>query len=252
MKRSVLITIQFLFPLLLLAGSAQQALITEADSAYTAEQFREAAEMYEKVLSEGYASAELYYNLGNTYFNLNNLPSAILNYERALVLAPRDADINFNLNIANSMIPDKIEVVPEIFYVRWWKSWRSSFNLHTWTIASITVFIFLLMSIGIFFLSGSVIIRKMAFWTGISAVLLSIGFFAMTYTKYDIESKHLEAIVFDPTITIKSSPNKLGKDLFVIHEGTKVFILEEMNEWVNIKIANGSSGWMPLESIRRI
>ena len=84
------------------------------------------------------------------------------------------------------------------------------------------------------------------------AVLLSIGSFTMTYSKYDIESKHLEAIVFEPTITIKSSPNKLGNNLFVIHEGTKVFILEEMNDWANIKIANGSTGWMPLESIRRI
>lgn len=251
MKKAIII-IQFLLPLMLLAGNAQQALISEADSAYSAEEFKEAAAMYEKVLSEGFASAELYYNLGNTYFNLNNLPSAILNYERALVLAPRDADINFNLNIANSMITDKIEVVPEIFYVQWWKSLRNSFNLHSWTIFSISIFIFLVISLGVFILSGNVVIRKIFFWTGIASVLICIGSFTMTYSKYGIESKHLEAIVFDPTITIKSSPNKLGKDLFVIHEGTKVFILEEMNEWVNIKIANGSTGWMPLESIRRI
>lgn len=251
MKKAIII-IQFLLPLMLLAENAQQDLIIEADSAYKSEQFLEAAAKYESVLSEGYASAELYYNLGNTYFNLNNLPSAILNYERARVLAPRDADINFNLNIANSMITDKIEVVPEIFYVRWWKSWRNSFNLHSWTIFSISIFIFLMISLGVFILSGNVIVRKIAFWTGIASVLISIGSFSMTYSKYGIESKHLEAIVFDPTITIKSSPNKLGKDLFVIHEGTKVFILEEMNEWANIKIANGSTGWMPLESIRRI
>jgi len=250
--KKALIIIQFLLPLVLLAETAQQALITDADSAYNAKQFTEAAGLYEKILSDGYESAELYYNLGNTYFNLNNLPSAILNYERAKVLAPRDSDINFNLNIANSMITDKIEVVPEIFYVRWWKSWRNSFNLHTWTIASISVFLFLVISIGIFVLSGSVTVRKIGFWTGLVSVLLGIASFTMTYSKYDIESKHLEAIVFDPTITIKSSPNKLGKDLFVIHEGTKVIILEEMNDWANIKIANGSTGWMPMESIRRI
>lgn len=252
MKKSALIIFQLLVPLLLLAGPDQQEIITAADSAYNNEDFNEAVEKYELVLIQGYESAELYYNLGNAYFNLNNLPAAILNYERARVLAPRDVDIAFNLSIANSMIPDKIEVVPEIFYVRWWKSWRNSLNLYTWTIVCIAFFIFLVLSVGVFALSDRLMLRKMAFWTGILALFLSIGSFAMTYTKYDIQSKHLEAIVFDPTITIKSSPNKLGKDLFVIHEGTKVFILEEMNDWANIKIANGSTGWMPLSSIRRI
>ncbi|MEN8225725.1 MAG: tetratricopeptide repeat protein [Bacteroidota bacterium] len=252
MKKATIIFLQFLFPLLLLAGTEQQSVITEADTAYNAEQYIEAIEKYEMVLSQGFESAELYYNLGNAYFNRNNLPAAILNYERAKVLAPRDADIIFNLSIANSMIPDKIETVPEIFYVRWWKALRNSFNLHSWTISSISIFVLLIISIGIFILSGSIFMRKFAFWAGLVFILANIACLSMTYRKHEIQSKHLEAIVFDPTITIKSSPNKLGKDLFVIHEGTKVFIMEEMNEWANIKIANGSTGWMPLGSVRRI
>jgi tetratricopeptide (TPR) repeat protein len=252
MKRTVIIFFQLLLPLLMVAGTDQQTLITEADTAYKAERYTEAVEKYEMVINQGFESAELYYNLGNAYFNLNLLPSAILNYERAIVLNPRDLDINFNLNIANSMITDKIEVVPEIFYIRWWKSIRSNFNLHTWTITSISILILMIICIGIFILSQTVIIRKLAFWSGIAALLISMISFSMTYTKHSIESQHLEAIVFSPTVTIKSSPNQLGKDLFVIHEGTKVFILEEMNEWGNIKIANGSTGWMPLGSLRRI
>ena len=252
MKKTAIIIFQVLFPLLMLAGTTQQALITEADTAYKAERYTEAVEKYESVLDQGLESAELYYNLGNAYFHLNNLPAAILNYERAKVLNPRDADINFNLNIANSMIPDKIEVVPEIFYIRWWKSVRNNFNLHTWTMASVSIFILLVMFIGIFVLSQRMFMRKLAFWTGIMALLLSIISFSMTYTKHSIESQHLEAIVFSPTVTVKSSPNQLGKDLFVIHEGTKVFLMEEMNEWANIKIANGSTGWMPLGSMKRI
>jgi len=252
MKKTTIIFLNLLLPLFLIAGYGQQDLITIGDTAYNDERFLDAVENYETVLSEGYESAELYYNLGNAYFNLNNLPAAILNYERAKVLAPRDADIMFNLSIANSMIPDKIEVVPEIFYLRWWKIIRNNFNLYTWTIASIAVFTVLIICIGIFVLSGSVLMRKLAFWAGIVSVLISIVCFSMTYSKYQIQSKHLEAIVFSPTITIKSSPNQLGKDLFVIHEGAKVYIMEEMNEWANIKIANGSTGWMPLSSLRRI
>ncbi|MCK4570226.1 MAG: hypothetical protein KAT76_08040 [Bacteroidales bacterium] len=230
----------------------QQELITQGDSSYNNEMYTEAISNYEAVLEQGFESAQLYYNLGNAYFNINNLPAAILNYERAKVLAPGDADIDFNLNIANSMIPDKIEAVPEIFYIQWWKSLRSSFNLHIWTIASISIFALFVLSAGIFFLSQIIFMRKFAFWAGILLILLSIACFSMTYTKYDIESKHLQAIVFDPTITVKSAPNKMGKDLFVIHEGTKVFILEEINEWCNIRIANGSDGWLPATSIKRI
>jgi tetratricopeptide (TPR) repeat protein len=230
----------------------QQELISSGDSAYKQELYTEAITQYETVLDKGYESAELYYNLGNAYFNINNLPAAILNYERAKVLAPGDADIEFNLKIANSMITDKIEAVPEIFYVRLWKSLRNSINLHSWTITSISVFALLLLCAGIFFLSRNIFLRKMAFWSGAVFVFLSLAVFSMTYTKYDMQSKHMEAIVFDPTITVKSSPNQLGKDLFVIHEGTKVYIIEEINDWCNIGIANGSDGWLPASSIKRI
>lgn len=240
------------FPLLVLAGPQQQELINAADSAYSNKLFEDAIAMYEEVLDQNYESAELFYNLGNAYFNVNNLPAAILYYEKAKVLAPRDADIIFNLNIANSMIPDKIEAVPEIFYIRWWKSLRDNFNLHTWTLFSLTMFIFAVILAGFFFLSHSLWIRKFSFWAGIIILLLSMTSFSITYTKYQIQSNHLEAIVFDPTITIKSSPNQLGKDLFVIHEGTKVNILGEMRGWCNIKIANGSSGWLPEGSLKRI
>lgn len=252
MKNISLGILQLIFPVILLAGNAQQDLVSQGDSAYNAKEYLAASEKYELVLDQGFESAELYYNLGNAYFNMNKLPEAILNYERARVLAPRDPDINFNLNIANSMIPDKIEVVPEIFYVEWWKMLRDSFNLHSWAIISLIVFTIFVCCAAIFFLSQSIIFRKLAFWTGLALIISGSAIFSISFTKYNIQSNHLEAIVFDPTITVKSSPNKLGKDLFVIHEGTKVYILEEFNDWANIRIANGSTGWMPLSSVRRI
>lgn len=248
--KKILIILSSIF--IFLSCPGQEQIILSGDSAYNNENYILAISKYEEVLEQGLESAELYYNLGNAYFNVNNLPSAILNYERAKLLAPGDDDIDFNLNIANSMIPDKIEVVPDIFYISWWKTLRNSFNLHTWTVGSISIFVILIICLGFFILSRSIVLRKLAFWTGTAAFLISIVFFTMTYTKYDIESKHLYAIVFDPTITVKSSPNQIGKDLFVIHEGTKVFILEEINGWCNIEIANGSTGWLVAESIKRI
>jgi hypothetical protein len=117
---------------------------------------------------------------------------------------------------------------------------------------SLVVFVLIVFSAGFFFLSRSMVMRKFAFWAGGLLIILGIGIFSMTYTKYDMQSKHMEAIIFEPTITVKSSPNQLGKDLFVIHEGTKVFIIEEINNWCNIRIANGSEGWLPAGSIKRI
>lgn len=239
-------------PVFLYAGSAQQELIARGDSAYDSKNYLDAAALYQQVLDQGYESAALYYNLGNAFFNLNRLPEAILFYERARILSPRDPDIIFNLNIANSMIPDKIEAVPEIFYVGWWKSLRDGFNLHTWALICLIVFTMVMACAAFFILSQSLLLRKLAFWFGIALIMAGIAVFSIAYSKHEIQSKHLEAIVFDPTITVKSSPNKLGKDLFVIHEGTKVFILEEINDWANIRIASGSTGWMPLSSIKRI
>ncbi len=250
MKKLLIILV--ILPGLLMAGSGPANLIAEADSAYNKGLFNEAAARYEKVIETGWESPALYYNLGNTYFKLNDLPSAILYYEKARVLAPRDKDIQFNLAIANSMIIDKIEAVPEIFYVKWWKQLKNSFNLHTWTIAGIVLFSLLVIVAGIFFLSVRVSLRKISFWSGIVLLLLAAASFSITYSKYRVEANQLEAIVFHPTITVKSSPGQAGKDLFVIHEGTKVYILDEHNDWCNIRIANGSAGWLPAGSIKRI
>lgn len=250
-KLCLMLLIMFM-PAIMLGEPDYQQIIAEADSAYNAEDFRTAISKYEHILDQGLHSPEIYYNLGNSYFNLNNLPSAILNYERAKVLDPRDADINFNLSIANSMIPDKIEVVPDIFYVRWWKTLRDNFNLDTWTRFSLFLFMIVIISAGFVLLSRSMALRRAAFWAGIVFILLATASFLITYSKYQIQSNHTEAIIFAPTITVKSSPNQMGKDLFVIHEGTKVLILEEINDWANIRIANGSAGWMPLSSMKKI
>jgi len=252
MKKIFFILAPMIIPLLLAASDSPQEIIAAGDSAYSEKLYTQAIGKYESVIRQGYESPELYYNLGNAYFNINNLPAAILNYERAKVLDPRDEDIAFNLRIANSMITDKIEPVPEIFYIRWWKALRNSFNLQNWTVASISLFMFLLVCIGTFILSRRLVLRKAAFWTGIVVLLISAASFSMAFSKYNIQRNHLEAIVFDPTITVKSSPSESGKDLFVIHEGTKVFIIDEINDWCNIRIANGSEGWMPLESLKRI
>lgn len=243
-----------LLPILMFGQEADvQESITKGDSAYLKNLYEEAIVNYEIVISQGYGSTQVYYNLGNAYFKMNKIPGAILNFERAKRLSPRDADIDFNLNVANSMIQDRNEAVPEIFYVKWWKILRNSFSLQNWTYFSIGIFIMIICCAGLFFLSRMVFVRRISFWAGIAFFVMAIFSFSMSYSLYNIQSNQLEAIVFAPTITAKHNPNVQGGDVFVIHEGTKVSILDESDDgWVNIKLANGSTGWIPVESVVRI
>lgn len=228
------------------------SLIYKANKEYSEGLYNDAIENYLKVIDNGYESSELYYNIGNSYFKINDMASAILYFEKAKKLSPNNEDIIFNLNVANSKIVDKIETVPELFYIRWWNTFYKLFSVDTW--AKITIFIFILTLIfaSIFFLSSTKKLKKFSFWIGIILLLLTIFTFGLSSQKYYYSKKYNEAIVFTPTLTVKSSPNKNSVDLFVIHEGAKVLIIDNVDNWYEIRIANGSVGWMPCSAVKRI
>lgn len=228
------------------------ASFNKANEAYAQEMYAEAIDLYEQILAVKYQSAELYFNLGNAYFKQGEIPSAILNYEKAKKLKPNDEDIDFNLNVANTKIVDKIEPVPELFLWNWWKSVYNIFSADAWAkISVICIFAFFVL-FGFYLFSKIMTIRKTAFYSGIVVLFLTIFTFTVAYQKYHLLTSQQEAIVFTPTITIKSSPNPNSVDLFVLHEGSKVRIIERVGEWSEIKIANGSVGWLPTEALKNI
>ncbi len=227
-------------------------LLQEANKDYNEGSYSEAAELYQKVIDNGYESAEVYYNLGNAWFKQNNYAAAILNYEKAKKLDPNDEDIAFNLKIANGRIVDKIEPVPQLFYVEWWKTLVNALSVDQWGTISIVSFILLLLMLLVFLLSHTVWLKKSAFSLGLLFLFGTVFTFTLANQKYNSFKNDHEAIVFTPTVTIKSSPSENSKDLFVIHEGTKVKITENIEDWYEIKIANGSVGWIKAEDIRKI
>lgn len=229
-----------------------ELLLAEANKSYSEDNFEQAVELYEKVIENEMESAGVYYNLGNAYFKLNDMPSAILFYEKALKLKPNDEDILFNLNIANSRIVDKIENVPEIFYQRWWKNLLYAFTLDHWAIISLIFFALIFVMLLFFLLTSVFWIKKTAFWLGIIFIAVSGATWLLANQKYDTFTQDHQAIVFTPTITVKSSPSETGIDLFVIHEGTKVQITDHVGEWYEVKIANGSVGWIKEYDLRKI
>lgn len=226
--------------------------IQEANSAYNQGLYDSAIILYNEVVLAKMESPYLYYNLGNAYFKNNNLPKAILYFEKAKKLAPTDEEIEYNLNIANSMIVDKIERVPEMFYKHWWNYFYNLFNADIWTVLSLSIWTIFIVLLGFFILGKSRRSKKLSFYLASLFLFGSIISFGLASQKYYYTKENKEAIIFTPTITVKSSPTKNSVDLFVIHEGTKVKIIDKVDNWNKIKILDGSVGWLPSESLEAI
>ncbi|MCD4696559.1 MAG: tetratricopeptide repeat protein [Bacteroidales bacterium] len=251
--KKVFITLIIIFSgfFALMAGQTD-SLFHKANLAYSNEYFPEAIDNYTQIMDAGYESADLYFNLGNAFYKLNDFPSAILYYEKAKKLAPGNEDISFNLDIVNTKIVDKIEPVPEIFLKSWWRSIHNVFSGDTWTIICMAGFFLFFIFLAFYLLSSITRIRKLAFFIGL--IILGITFFTflVSYQKYNTLKNDNYAIVFSPTIVVKSSPNPNSVDLFVVHEGSKVLIKDKVGDWWEIRIANGSVGWLPGNSMKKI
>ncbi len=226
--------------------------LKQAELSYADSRYDTAALIYQSILEEGFQSPELYYNLGNCYYKLNEIPSAILNYERALKFAPNNENIQYNLNLCNSLIPDRIEKMPELFFVQWYKGLYNYFPIDIWAKIVVGLFVLVTIFMLIYFLSTQLLWRKIGFWMAMIFLIFSVFSFFLTNQKYSSFKKHDQAIIFTPSITVKSSPTKNSVDLFVVHEGTKVFILDRVGEWKKIKIQNGSIGWIEADNMEII
>ncbi|MCX6245357.1 MAG: tetratricopeptide repeat protein [Bacteroidetes bacterium] len=226
--------------------------IAKANKAYSDGYYANAVELYKSVIAGGDESVELYYNLGNACYKLNDFAAAILYYEKARKLDPGNEDVNFNLRIVNTKITDKIEPLPELFYKRWYRGLVESYSVDKW--ARIGLFSLVLGLIaGLFYvISRHLFIRKAGFWIGVILVLMSILSFLFAWQGYDEIKNRKNAIIFTPTVTIKSSPDEKSIDLFVLHEGAKVELMDNIGGWYEIRIANGSIGWLPASSVERI
>lgn len=234
------------------AQDSTQILWEKANAYYTTEEYQQAILAYEQILQEGQESAKLFFNLGNAYYKTGDINNAILNYERARLLAPQDEDIRFNLELANQLVTTEIEEIPKPFFVRWRTKVVNLFPADTWSVISIGAFIVFLGLLGLFLFSRRAGFKKLAFWFGILAIIVS-GFtysFAARQTKKINERD--QAIVFCPRVTVKSSPSETGTDLFLLYEGVKVEISDSLNTWKEIRLLDGNIGWLPDSCIVKI
>ncbi len=223
-----------------------------ANELFRKNNFNDARQIYENLLDEGFDNYELHYNLANTYFKLDMLPNAILHYEKALRLEPGDEDILFNLNVANSQTVDKIEPLPDLLLQDWINDLTNWAGSGRWSFISLLLFWLSMASLFLFYIARSPVFKKAAFAFIAAFLLFAASSFYLASEAYDNESLENEAIIFSESVYVKSSPDESGKDLFILHEGTKVRIIDELKGWNEIRIADGSVGWIPSFTIEII
>ncbi|MBL0342591.1 MAG: tetratricopeptide repeat protein [Bacteroidetes bacterium] len=233
-------------------SATELELFNQANKYYMDQSYEKAAETYEKLIASKKVSAEVYYNLGNSYYKAGNIASAILNLERAQRLKPSDPDIQYNLRMANLNTIDKIEPVPQVFYERWWVNYVNEGSVSS---RAILVVIFLWMALGlaaIYLFSGRVFIRKVMFFS--TLLVLTVAFFTwfLVYQQKKHLNDHRAAIIFTESVYVKSSPDDKSSNLFMLHSGTRIEVLDELKGWKKIRIANGSEGWVVANSIEII
>jgi len=251
MKISYYFILSMILPLGVYASDRDSVLL-RAEQYYMQNEFSKAIVEYQSLAESGLTSAELFYNLGNAYFKNHDIKSAILYYERAKRLAPNDEAIDFNLNLSRTLIFDKTEALPELFLIGWGKAIRDRMTVRTWSWWSIGSFVAML-ALGLLFLFvRNMRVRRLAFGLSVFCFVLSITTFTFAYLQKANIERTDEAIVFAPSVTIKSSPDDSGNNLFILHEGIKVRIEDRIGEWCEVRIADGNKGWMRISDLKII
>lgn len=231
---------------------AQESTLKEAEEAYAKEDYTQAIELYESVLKSYGESAMVYYNLGNAYYKAGKVAPAILNYERALLLNPGDSDTRFNLQVARQKTVDKIEPIGEFFLMRWIGTVEDVYSADGWAKWGVASFLLFIGCLVLFFFSKWIRLKKIGFFAGICFLLISLVANLFADSQQDKLLHRADAIVFASTVTVKSSPDASGTDLFILHEGTKVTIKSTLGEWSEIQLEDGNVGWMPSKEIQQI
>jgi tetratricopeptide (TPR) repeat protein len=221
-----------------------QEIFNTANTLYQNGEFEKAAAQYEKIISQGYESADAYYNLGNCYFKQNETGKAILNYERAKKLAPDNEDIDFNLRLANLRVADRIEPLPQMMLSKWFNAILTTLTSDTWSKWAVALLWLSFASFAAFLFINISRLKFISFLAGVFTLFFSVAFFLIAFYQNNYEETHRHGIVIVTNTYIKSAPATNATDLFILREGVKAELLENSEEWQKIKLADGKIGWI--------
>jgi len=245
---------KILFLLFMIANTINaqnvDTLFVSANELYRNGAFKEAIKKYKKIESQEMVSSELYLNLGNAYYRLNEVGPTIFYYEKALKLNPLNVDVKNNLVFAKRLALDNIEEVPKTVFQKFNTNYLQKLSYNEWAIVAV-VFSFSTSIFFLFFYFGYSSGKKRIYFTtsGISLILLIFSVF-ITYSQYSLTKKNKEAIVFVQKTEVRNAPTLNSEEIFTLHEGTKVIVLDAIDNWKKIKLVDGKQGWIIADEIK--
>jgi tetratricopeptide (TPR) repeat protein len=255
MKLSIRILLILLLGLPAINSSGQESSVEKFNKAanlYSSGKYKDALDAWISVYKAGVRSANLDFNIGNAYFKTSNIPGAILFYERALLLKPADEDVQYNLQIARTLVVDKFVEIPELFFVRWYNFLSLTLSTNRWAQISLTSFILFLIALSIYIYTPRYRYKVIGFWFAVFLLIFSLFSVSFSIRNRNLIYNNSKAIIFSPLVNGKSSPDNSGTDLFVLHEGTRVTIEDAVGEWFEIRLSDGNKGWVPANSLEKI
>lgn len=250
--RKVALILSMIFSLSAWANTELNEQFKKANTAYENGKYEVAISEYQTLIKDGVDGFNLHFNLGNSFYKIEEYPLAILHYEKALKIDPASEDVKKNLKLSYAKTTDKIEPSKELVINRWYAEVINLNNADNWAIYS-TSLLFIALIFGLLYLFGaSVILKRIGFFSAVLMTIISLLCFTLAYQQRNYQATSKSAIIFTPTVSIKSAPGESGTVLFVLHEGTKVKLLDRSNDWVNVALPNGNKGWIEETDLREI
>jgi tetratricopeptide (TPR) repeat protein len=229
-----------------------QASFDKANELYQQENYDEAVQLYEEILKSGQHSAEVYFNLGNAYYKLNQVAPAIYNYERALLLEPNNKDVQTNLKFAQNMTIDEIKEAPKVGFRNWLSNFTSVYHYDVWAKIAVGFSVLCLLGFVGFYFINRMLIKRIFFTLMLLFVIGSVLSIMLSVFEKNRAESYNPAIIFSEMIALKVEPRSVAANVITLHEGTKVFILEDLDDWFRVELADGTKGWLQKETVRSL
>ncbi|WP_299533305.1 tetratricopeptide repeat protein [Ulvibacterium sp.] len=221
-----------------------EAIFEQATSAYNEGDYETAITYYLEILGNGEHSAALYFNLGNSYYKINQIAPSIYYYEKALLLKPNDLEIRNNLAYAQNMTLDAIDKMPETGFSKIYNRITGILSFDQWAIAAVVfTILFVLLYIAFFYFRYSSR-KRIAFISGMISLIMALISMTFAFIQHNDFKSDRPAIIFSEEVTVKSEPNDRSQEVFTLHEGTKIHVLDSLNQWKKIRIGDGKTGWL--------
>ncbi len=252
MRRAIVINIILIFCLASSAGQTPEERYAQAGELYSSGDYPGAAAIYRQLYDAGYRSEDLLYNTGNAFFKTGDFASAILFYERAKLIAPADEDIDYNLQIARSKVPDRFETVPQLFFVRWFDFLALLESTNVWAVTALTLFVVALFCAVIFLTIARARGRLLSFWLALVALIFSLLTVSLAIRNNTLVNHNRGAVVKCSIVTGRSAPGDTGNELFVIHSGTTLTVEQELGEFAEVRLPDGNKGWIRGDCMEKI